>query len=246
MPDAETETTVETSTETEPAVESERQGETAMGAGSEPGGRSGALRVLRRLVLFDLRGMQSLWLLARRRRHGVPPGATAVPYEREERGMLLAFLFVVLVEGVATELLLRGVGAPEWLRGLLLLLDVYGVIAVLAIGAARATRPHVVSDTELRIRSGAFFDLRIPLGLITSVRTERNFNEEKAVALADGRCAVSAGSQTNVVVELAAPVTVTRPLGRRAEAQRVHFFADDPAAAAAALRNHLGPVAPVG
>ncbi|MGW2402114.1 hypothetical protein ACWCYY_36735 [Kitasatospora sp. NPDC001664] len=217
---------------------------TGVEGGAQEGGRAGALRVLRRLALFDLRGMQSLWLLARRRRHGVPPGATALPYEREQRGMLLALLFVVVVEGVATELLLRGVGAPDWLRGPFLLLDVYAVIAVAAIGAARVTRPHVVLDTELRIRSGAFFDLRIPLGLITSVYTERNYNEERAVGLADGRCAVPSGSQTNVVVELAAPVTVTRPLGRRAEAHRIHFFADDPVTAAAALRARLGQAAP--
>ncbi|GAA3010443.1 hypothetical protein GCM10020229_22630 [Kitasatospora albolonga] len=217
---------------------------TGVEGGAQEGGRAGALRVLRRLALFDLRGMQSLWLLARRRRHGVPPGATAVPYEREERGTLLVLLFVVVVEGIATELLLRGVGAPEWLRGLLLVLDVYGVLAVAAIGAARVTRPHVVSGTDLRIRSGAFFDLRVPLALVSAVRTELNFNEEKAVSVADGRCAVSAGSRTNLVVELAAPVTVTRPLGRPAEADRVHFFADDPVTAAAALRARLGQAAP--
>lgn len=229
-----------TGTETEHGVE----GGVEHGA-EHPAEPGGAVRVLRRLVGFELRGMQSLWLLARRRRHGVPPGATAVPYEREERGMLLLFLFVVVVEGVATELLLRGVGAPEWLREPLLVLDAYGVIAVLAIGAARATRPHVVSEAELRIRSGAFLDLRVPLALVTAVRTERNFNEEKAVSVADGRCAVSAGSQTNLVVELSAPVTVTRPLGRREQAHRVHFFADDPAAAAAALRTRLGRHRPV-
>jgi hypothetical protein len=43
-------------------------------------------------------------------------------------------------------------------------------------------------------------------------------------------------SQTNVVVEVTEPLTVVRPLGSRAQATTVCFFADEPGAALAALR----------
>jgi hypothetical protein len=47
-------------------------------------------------------------------------------------------------------------------------------------------------------------------------------------------------SQTNMIIELAAPVTVTRPLGRQARVTTIRFFADDPAAALAGLKSRKG------
>jgi hypothetical protein len=113
--------------------------------------------------------------------------------------------------------------------------DIYGILVGLAVIAACVTRPHVVSERVLRIRYGAFFDLRIPREMIRSARLARNYNEQGMVSVTDGRLAAAVSSQTNVIVELAEPVTVVRPLGRRAEASTVRFFADDPAAALAAL-----------
>jgi DNA-binding transcriptional MerR regulator len=88
---------------------------------------------------------------------------------------------------------------------------------------------------SLRVRYGAFFDLRIPRHLISSVRRARPFDESGMVTVREGRLAVAVSSQTNVVVELTGEVPVTRPLGGRGMATMVCFFADDPAAAVAAL-----------
>ncbi|WP_113701875.1 hypothetical protein [Nonomuraea lactucae] len=79
--------------------------------------------------------------------------------------------------------------------------------------------------------------MRVPRELISSARLSRNYNEKSMVSVADGRLAVAVSSQTNVVVELAVPVTVVRPLGRRAEVSVIRFFADEPGAALNALRS---------
>jgi hypothetical protein len=97
-----------------------------------------------------------------------------------------------------------------------------------AVIAACITRPQVLSDDELRIRYGAFFDLRVPRDRIALMRVARNFNESGMVRIEDGRLSVAVASQTNVVVELDEPVTVVRPLGERGEVRTVRFFADDP------------------
>ncbi len=60
------------------------------------------------------------------------------------------------------------------------------------------------------------------------MRVARNFNESGMVRVEDGRLSVAVASQTNVVVELHEPVTVVRPMGKRAEARTLRFFADDP------------------
>ncbi|GAA4572826.1 hypothetical protein GCM10023193_65120 [Planotetraspora kaengkrachanensis] len=181
-------------------------------------------------------GMASIvpWVL--RRRDGVPPGATAVPYAREQTPTLLIVVFLMALEAGAVEVLLRAWDVPAALRLAVLAVDLYSVVIGLAIAAACATRPHVVSPTELRIRYGVFFDLRLRRETITSVRPMRAYDESGVVTVKDGRLGVAVSSQTNIIVELAEPVTVTRPLGRRADVTQIRFFADDPAAALAALR----------
>ncbi|MFG1681435.1 hypothetical protein ACGFNP_14830 [Nonomuraea sp. NPDC049269] len=185
-------------------------------------------RKVLRLVQIELLSLVSLVLWIARRRHGVPAGATAVPYAREQAPILLVFLFVMIVETVGIDLLLRAIDVPDWLRVVVLIGDVYGILYCLALGAACVTRPHVVTPGELRVRFGVYFDLRVPRELISSVRLSRSYNESRMVAVADGRLSVAVSSQTNVIVQLAEPITVIRPLGGRAEATTIRFFADDP------------------
>lgn len=183
---------------------------------------------VRRIVSFDTKGLVSLVLFVTRRRHGVPADAVGVAYSGGQLSLQLSFLFAMVVETAAVEMLLRGIDAPEGLRMVVLVVDVYSILIVLAVIAACVTRPHVLSDEELRIRYGAFFDLRIPRERIASMRVAPNFNERGMVRIVDGRLSVAVASQTNVVVELHEPVTVVRPLGKRAEARTLRFFADDP------------------
>ncbi|MFF5262854.1 hypothetical protein ACFY4C_28325 [Actinomadura viridis] len=213
-------------------------------------GRRAALRAafhrlvpekVRRLAGFEARGMASLYLWAARREHGVPAGATAIGYSREERAMALLWLFAMAVETAGVDILLRGIGAPAGLRHAILAIDLYGLLIGLAVQAAGITRPHVVSAAELRVRYAGFFDARIPMDRIAAVRAARNYNEQGLINVDEGRLAVAVASQTNIVVELTEPVTIVRPLGRRAEVTAIRFFADEPEAALQALRTARDP-----
>ncbi|GGO60577.1 hypothetical protein [Nonomuraea cavernae] len=197
---------------------------------------------VRRIVGFDLKGMVSLALWVARRRDGVPDGATAVSYSRAQTSTMTIFLGAMVVELVGAEILLRAFGAPAGLRTVILVVDAYTVLIVLAVITACVTRPHVVSADEVRIRYGAFFDLRVPRERIAQVRHVHNFNENGTVRVEDDRLAVAVASQTNLIIELTEPITAVRPLGRRAEARVIRFFADDPRAALHALRPRPEPV----
>ncbi|MFD0854039.1 hypothetical protein ACFQ07_17510, partial [Actinomadura adrarensis] len=170
-----------------------------------------------RIIGFNVKSMHSLVLWVLRRRSGVPPGAVEASYAREELFMMSLWQFAMVVEAVGVDILLRGLGAPEWLRIPLLVIGVYGVIFGIGVLAASATRPHVITDDELRIRYGPFFDLRIPRDRITSVRPARNRDEKGLIMVADGTLAAAVTAQTNLIVELDEPITVIRPMGRRAE-----------------------------
>lgn len=195
------------------------------------------MRVLRRIAGFDVAGMVSLALWVTRRRHGVPPGALAVSYSRAQSATMVLLLVIMAVEVVVVEVLLRAYDVSAAIRVPILFIDLYGLLIGFAVVAACVTRPHVVTGRELRIRYGAFFDLRIPRELIASVRTVRSFNESGMIAVDGERLTVVVASQVNVVVELSEPVTAVRPLGAEVRVSTVRFFADDPGPLVAALRS---------
>ncbi|MFI6726733.1 hypothetical protein [Streptomyces atratus] len=195
---------------------------------------------VRRLVAHEVRALHSLGLWVLRRRHGVPEGALAVPYTGPQTAMMYGLVFVALVETVMLALLV------PWpvVHRVLLVLDVYGVVLVLAFHAACVTRPHVVdADGALRLRYGGLFDLRVPAGAVAGARVERRYPEGGPVRPgADGVLDLVVGGQTTVTVELVSPVAFVRLLGKRGWARTVRFHADDPGAAVAALtRGRRGP-----
>lgn len=198
----------------------------------------GALRTVvpvgvRRLFAHELRALHSLGLWVLRRRHAVPESALAVPYTGPQTAMMYGLVFVSVVETVMLALLI------PWpaVHRIMLFVDVYGVLLILAMHAACVTRPHVVdADGSLRIRYGVLFDLWIPAASIASARVERRYPEGRLVQLGpDGVLDLAVGSQTTVTVELTAPLGFVRPLGGRGQAGTVRFHADDPRAAVAAL-----------
>ncbi|MEV1005490.1 hypothetical protein [Nonomuraea sp. NPDC050202] len=195
------------------------------------------VRVALRLLGFELKGLAAIGLWVLRRKHGVPAGATAVTYAKEQAFVLTLFSFAMAVETVVIDLLLVALDVPAWLRFGVLIADLYGLLYVATMAAACATRPHVVTRDELLIRYGAYFELRVPRDLVTAVRAAGSYNEDSMVTVKDGRLTVAVSSRVNVAIELAEPLTVVRPLGRRAEVTSIRFFADSPDAVLAALRS---------
>ncbi|TYB69885.1 hypothetical protein FXF51_06950 [Nonomuraea sp. PA05] len=194
------------------------------------------VRLVLRVVGFELKGLAAIGLWILRRRHGVPEGAAVATYAREQAFVLTLFAFAMAVETVVIDLLLVGLDVPAWLRFGVLIADLYGLLFVAVMAAGCATRPHVVTREELHIRYGVYFELRVPRERIVAVRSSRSLNEDGMVSVKDGRLVVAVSSRTNVTVELDGPVTVVRPLGRRAEVSSIRFFADSPEVMLAALR----------
>ncbi|MFD0358823.1 hypothetical protein ACFVHW_34585 [Streptomyces sp. NPDC127110] len=192
-----------------------------------------------RLLLHELRAAVSLGRWIVRRRHGVGPGDLAAAYTGPQTAMMYGLLFVSVVETVGLAVLI------PWpaVHRVVLVLDVYGVLLVLALHAACVTRPHVLrADGSLRIRYGALFDLTVPPDAVASARVERRYPEGRLVTLSEeGVLDLIVGSQTTVTLELNRPLDFRRPLGARARARTIRFHADDPRALVAALRQPAPP-----
>ncbi|WP_449063584.1 hypothetical protein [Planomonospora algeriensis] len=190
---------------------------------------------VRRLIGYQGRTITSLLLWPTGRRHGVREGDRAFGYLRGEVPVMLAMLFVLVLEGAAMAFLI------PWpvVHLIMLVLHVCLVVQVLGSVAAGITRPHVVSAGELRVRYGAAFGLRIPLRLVTGVRLERRIHDGGTVRLDGERLEVVVSARTSITVELAEPVAVTLPLGRTGTASLVRLHADDPEGFVRALSTRL-------
>ena len=171
------------------------------------------------LARHELRLMTSLGLWPARRTHGTGGGA-AFGYVGGQAAVMFGLAFVCVVETVAMSVLLAG-----WptVHAVVLFLDVYTVVFVIALHAASVVRPHVLGPDVLRVRRAVHVDLRIPLERVGSIRRELRMTHEKA----EGELDLVMGSQTTVTVELTEPVTHVTFLGRRREIGVVRFHADD-------------------
>ncbi|GAA2393322.1 hypothetical protein [Streptomyces coeruleofuscus] len=179
------------------------------------------MRIARLLVRHEARLLVSLALWVVRRTDGTGSGR-AFGYARGQGAMMFGFGFVCLVETVAMSVLLR-----DWptAHAVLLFLDVYGIVIVVALHASSVVRPHVLDPDagRLRVRRYVHVDLCVPLERIASVRRELRMTHERA----DGELDVEVGSQTTVTLELTEPVTHVTFFGRRREVRVVRFHADD-------------------
>ncbi|WP_326612425.1 hypothetical protein OIE62_13825 [Streptomyces scopuliridis] len=202
--------------------------------------RTGVPEPVRRLIAHEIRALASLGRWVTGRTHGVREGDHAAPYTGPQTAMMYGLLFVAVVETVALAVLI------PWpvVHLMVLVLDVYTVLMVLALHAGCVTRPHVVgADGSLRIRYGSLFDLSVDAARIASVRVDRRYPQSGGLIgfdpADDGVLDLAVGGQTTVRVELTAPVAFVRPLGRRGRARVVRFHADGPAELVKALTQAL-------
>ena len=98
-------------------------------------------------------------------------------------------------------------------------IGIYGGIWLLGMSRALALRPILVGRGELVIRSGILWTIRVPLDRIVSIRA--------GGAASDLR--LCPGSDPNLTIEFAEPVTALGMFGIRRRVTRVALAVDDPA-----------------
>jgi hypothetical protein len=198
--------------------------------------------LLRDALLYELSLYRSLvrWIV---RRPDVPRGATPVGYSRLVAPMMWLWIFGSTVEVIVVEVVLRHLEQPwaDAARVPLLVLGIWGVFWMLGMLASYRVRPHLLTDTELRVRSGARTWLVLPLAAVEAARPVehevpgviRSLHVNGALAL------VGTGSRTNLEMILTRPTNVFTSQGE-ATVSRVGIWVDEPREIAAQIRPRLG------
>ena len=173
------------------------------------------------------------WVTGRR---AVPAGAEAWGYARLVSPMLWLWVFGSAVEVVAFHLLIPW----EGVRLAVDIVSIWGLIWMLGMLAGYHVYPHLVTDDELRVRSGVYHDIRIPRASIArAVVHERDLQQphgRRQVEPGEEGDDVSVGisGRTNVTLTLDRPTVLTTAKGDL-EVATVSFWADEPRAVANAL-----------
>lgn len=193
----------------------------------------------RRMLRAEWNIWRSLALWTTRRRPEATATTRAFPYSRDVTPLLLAFLFVSLIELPVFHFLIPW----ETVRLVALVLGVWGLLWMVGYLAAMRVFPHLLDARGLRVRHGAAVDLLLPWEAIADVRAERDDvprNDPLQFTTApDGVVAkVAILKMTRVTVTLREPLALTHCDDPR-EVVAVKLAADDPAALVQAARERL-------
>lgn len=200
---------------------------------------STVIRLLRHAVEFEIGIWVSLYRWIFRRPRVPHPDDEAFSYVGAVAAVIWAFIGVSAIEVPAAHLLLPW----EHVRGILLILGIWGLLWMVGYLASLKTYPHVIGDDGLRIRCGYRYDITIPWSAITSVTHHRRdlpSNRTIHRTESDDGTVLQIGinSQTTIDVELVEALTVRLPSGPETVAA-IRCYADEPAALVTAAKVKL-------
>ncbi|MDN5684531.1 hypothetical protein [Corynebacterium glyciniphilum] len=184
---------------------------------------------LLRPAVSELRYCHSLVLAVAGKRR-VSAGAASFGYTKGVMAVPAAIVMVSLVELVVVHLLVPW----QWLRIVLLIFSIWGVLFVAGFFAARIVNPHLVSHDDLTLRWGLQTVLATPLSNVVSA--SRHANHAATQPDVEGnRLILTQFQSTNVVLRFAQPVATDAPVSKKhrpvdVRVTEVQLFVDDPEA----------------
>lgn len=182
---------------------------------------------LLRPAVSELRTFQSLGLLILGRRR-VPAGAEPFGYTKGTMTFPLVMVALSLVELVVVHILVPW----HWLRIVLLVLTVWGVLFILGFFASRIVHPHFIANGALTLRWGQQTVLTAPRSHIASAAAHTNHVHTQPHI--DGETLTLTQFQsTNVLIRFTEPLPAAAPLAKKHlppdfHALEVQLYVDDP------------------
>lgn len=194
----------------------------------------------REAILMEIAIYRALcrWII---RRPDVPQDATAFGYSQLVGPMLWLWIF-----GSAVEVVVADVLANRYLpviRIPLLVIGIWGLVWMIGLYAAYRVRPHVLTESALRLRGGIRATADVPLAAIASASMAEhelpgvvtNLHIEEDLLL------LGVSSRTNLELQLVGP-TVTSTSSGEVTVTRVGLWVDEPREVARVLAQLGGSI----
>ena len=172
-----------------------------------------------------------------RRPMTLPEGRLRISHSSDVRMLVWAFAGTDLVTGFVIEGMIPSAG-----RAAHLVWMVFSLVLSLGFCAMTARSPHLLDSGDLRLRTGPFGELTIPVAALGSVRVAHGSvpgHGLRRVPDEDDAVACTVGSGTGLVLDLQEPLLVRLRKGEPVTATRVYATADQPAEAARLISRSL-------
>ncbi|HET7328268.1 MAG TPA: hypothetical protein VFJ14_13400 [Nocardioidaceae bacterium] len=195
-----------------------------------------ATELLAHAVVFELTMYRNLlrWII---RRPCIGPGDEPAGYAQLVTPVMSLWIFASAAEMPLVHILLpwRTAQIISIALGVWTLVWMFGALAGLRI------HPHLLSESSLRVRNGAFVDIRLPWDAIASVTTKevdlsssmKSLQPLETDAGTDLRVGVS--GRVNIQTQLRTPLAISTRKGTFTVSQ-VSFWVDEPRRVAARVR----------
>jgi hypothetical protein len=171
-----------------------------------------------------------------RRRPDVEPGGRAFAYRGPMMPAVIVFTALSALEIVALDVIVPWSPAFTWLRILVLVVGVWGLLFALGFLAGITVHPHVVGPSGVRVRSARAVDVLMPRMSVARVRRLRRSRDGKSGQVENGVLYLPVGNQTNLEITLDGPVHVEVPGHGVVPLTAVRLYADDADGFACAAR----------
>ncbi|WP_150460875.1 hypothetical protein [Nesterenkonia ebinurensis] len=155
-------------------------------------------RAVARYLRQDFMLLRAIGMLITRRRD-VAAGEQLLRYSSPLVYMLSAIAVVDGAVAIALHMLLP----PGWIRTLILVLGVLGLIWLVGFIASLIVYPHTISDSRLRLRFSVFHDIAIP---VENIRSAQKFRDDpgstNSAACVDGKLIMVVAARVNIKLEM--------------------------------------------
>lgn len=180
------------------------------------------------------------WAVAKARRMA-PNGYSYVRHQ-----MLIGWVMLFALSAPAEMSLLHILIPWEPVRWVVLVVEVYGLVWIAAIGISFGSLRHTVSPTQIRLRQGLLADVRVRRDTVRDLRREhtRTVDGRTSIAIDGGMGTISMEGRTDLILELFEPVRIRRLFGFSPPVDTIRFAVDDPDAFLAAIA--VPSIEPVG
>lgn len=192
------------------------------------------MSALRTVTAYESAMWRGLYRWISRRPLKLAPGDVAFGHAGPVKPAYAVFIALSALEIPIFDLIISRLVPWTAVRYAALAAGTYGLIWMIGLLGALLTNPHVVGDAGIRIRNGTSVDVTIPWAAVADVRHRyRSLPSSRAIQADGDVLNLGTGGQTNVDLVLREP----RPLlGRPEPVREVRFYADDPKALVALVK----------
>ncbi|GAA4586892.1 hypothetical protein GCM10023107_04130 [Actinoplanes octamycinicus] len=191
------------------------------------------IKLIRFVVVYELRLWAALYRWVFRRPVPIEPGAQRFTYHRAVNLILGVLLVVSAIEVPILHLIVPW----EPVRLAALAIGVYGLVWMVGLLATMHVHQHLVGPSGLRIRNSLTLDLPLRWDQIAAIDVRRrSMPPGGQTQLEDGVLSLGMASQTSVDIRLTEPLTVPVRKTRGESVSQIRFHADEPEALVAAAR----------